>query len=170
MPPAEVVVRDARPDDVAAVCRFGENHIPPHYGPLIGAQAAADQVRQWWNESVVSAAVDAGLVVVAEVPGDGRNHIVGVGQGGRSGIDHVVYKLYVHPEHRGGGLGVRLLDAIVDRLPEGAERLCVEHFAGNERAGKFYEREGFAVERVEPSPTGDPARAVVWRARRVRPT
>ncbi|NJC23460.1 hypothetical protein BJ994_002536 [Arthrobacter pigmenti] len=35
----------------------------------------------------------------------------------------------------------------------------------NERAGAFYEREGFTVQRVEPSPTEDPALGVVWRSR-----
>jgi hypothetical protein len=29
----------------------------------------------------------------------------------------------------------------------------------------FYEREGFAVDRIEPSSTGDPALAVLWRVK-----
>jgi GNAT superfamily N-acetyltransferase len=158
---AEPAVRDAAQADVGAICRFGEVHIPPHYAPLIGPEAAAAQVRNWWNESRISQAVAAGAVVVAESDGQ----VVGVGQRGRAGDDHVVYKLYVHPEHRGGGLGPRLLDALIGQLPPDADRLCIEHFAANERAGAFYEREGFTVERIEPSPTRDPALAVVWRAR-----
>ena len=39
----------------------------------------------------------------------------------------------------------------------------------NERAGAFYEREGFAVERIESSATEDPALGVVWRARHLAP-
>src|SRR3954466_15657016 len=31
------VVRDARPGDVVEICRFGEEHVRPHYAPLIGA-------------------------------------------------------------------------------------------------------------------------------------
>jgi GNAT superfamily N-acetyltransferase len=158
---ADPVVRDAGPDDVAAVCAFGAAHVRPHYAPLIGAQAADAQVRDWWNADAIGAAVAAGLVVVAEA--DGR--VVGVGQRGRSGADHVVYKLYVSPDRRGSGLGPRLLDALVAHLPPDADRLAIEHFAANERAGAFYEREGYRVERVEPSPTGDPRLAVVWRAR-----
>jgi GNAT superfamily N-acetyltransferase len=158
---ADPVVRDADPDDVAAVCAFGEAHVRPHYTPLIGAAAADAQVRHWWNETTIGDAVAAGLVVVAEV--DGR--VVGVGQRGRSGADHVVYKLYVSPERRGSGLGRRLLDALIGQLPPDADRLAIEHFAANERAGAFYEREGFSVERIEPSPTGDPGLGVVWRAR-----
>ncbi|MBE1500653.1 ribosomal protein S18 acetylase RimI-like enzyme [Amycolatopsis lexingtonensis] len=154
-------VRTAGPDDVAALVRFGETHIRPHYTPLIGAAAADAQVRDWWNEPHLAAAVAAGRVVVA---GDDAG-LAGVGQRGHDGTDHVVYKLYVHPERRGRGLGPRLLDALARQLPAGASRLCIEHFAANERAGAFYEREGFTVERIEPSPSGDPRLAVVWRAR-----
>ncbi|WP_410564370.1 GNAT family N-acetyltransferase [Amycolatopsis sp. cmx-4-61] len=154
-------VRAAGPGDVAAIRRFGETHVRAHYAPLIGAAAADAQVRDWWNETHVGAAVAAGLVVVAEAGGE----LLGVGQRGRSGADHVVYKLYVHPGQRGRGLGPRLLDALAAQLPADAGRLYIEHFAANERAGAFYEREGFAVERIEPSSTGDPALAVVWRVK-----
>lgn len=160
---AEPVVRIAAQADVPAVRAFGEAHVRPHYTPLLGADAADRQVELWWNEEHLRAAVADGLVLVADAGG----LIVGVGQRGRHGADHVIYKLYLDPAHRGGGLGPRLVDAVVAQLPPDAERVCVEHFAANERAGAFYEREGFAVERIEPSATADPALAVVWRARRL---
>jgi GNAT superfamily N-acetyltransferase len=162
---AEPVVRDAEHGDVPAICRFGEAHIRPHYAPLIGAENADEQVRRWWNERHVSAAVVDGLVVVAEADGQ----LVGVGQRGRSGADHVVYKLYVHPRHRGRGLGARLLDALIRQLPADADRLYIEHFMANGRAGAFYEREGFTVERIESGRAEAPALRVVWRARRLAP-
>jgi GNAT superfamily N-acetyltransferase len=155
------VLRRAEDDDVPTICRFGEAHIRSHYAPLIGAAAADGQVRAWWNEAHIGAAVADGLVVVAESEGE----VVGVGQRGRRGADHVVYKLYVHPEYRGRGLGPQLLDALIEQLPPDADRLYIEHFVGNSRAGAFYEREGFAVVRIEPSSTGDPALGVVWRSR-----
>jgi GNAT superfamily N-acetyltransferase len=162
---AEPVVRDAGHGDVIAICRFGEAHIRPHYAPLIGAAAADAQVRTWWNETHIAAAVADGLVVLAEEDGQ----VVGVGQRGRRGADHVIYKLYVHPQRRGHGLGPRLIDALTRQLPAGADRLYIEHFAANERASAFYEREGFAAQRFEPSPTGNPALGVVWRVRRLEP-
>ncbi len=157
----ELVVRDARREDVVAICRFGETHIRPHYTPLIGVAAADEQVRMWWNEPHIDAAVADGLVVIAET----HEHLVGVGQRGRRGADHVVYKLYVHPRHRGRGVGLGLLDALTRQLPANADRLYIEHFLANKRAGAFYEREGFTVERIEPGPTDNPALGVVWRAR-----
>lgn len=158
------VIRVASERDVAGICRFGESHVADHYAPLIGAGPARAQVERWWNETQIRAAVAAGLVVVA----DERGAIVGVGQRGRSGADHTIDKLYVHPDWRGSGIGPLLVDSLVGQLPADAERVQVEHFAGNDRAGAFYEREGFAVERVEPGPTD--ALAVVWRARPLRPS
>jgi ribosomal protein S18 acetylase RimI-like enzyme len=156
-----IVRAAAGPSDVLAVRRFGQAHIRPHYTPLIGADAANAQVRTWWSDEQISAAVRRGLVVVAVDDGT----VVGVGQRGRSGDDHVIYKLYVDPEHRGHGLGPRLLAALTAQLPADADRLWIEHFAANDRAGAFYEREGFVVDRVEPSAGGDPRLAVVWRYR-----
>lgn len=159
------VVRTARPDDVAAVCGFGEAHVRAHYAPLIGVPAADSQVRTWWTTARIGTAVSDGLVVVAEDGGQ----LVGVGERGRLGAEHVVWKLYVHPGHRGSGLGPRLLDALTAGLPPDAGRLHIEHVAANERAGAFYEREGFTVDRVEPAADGDPRLAVVWRSRQLAP-
>ncbi|HEX6947764.1 MAG TPA: GNAT family N-acetyltransferase [Acidimicrobiia bacterium] len=161
--PGDLVIRDAGVGDVPAICRFGEDFIEDHYAPLIGREAAAAQVRAWWSVEAISQAVNAGLVVVAESEG----RLLGVGQRGRHGDDHVVYKLYVHPEHRGRGIGPKLLDALIRQLPADVDRLYIEHFAANTRAGEFYEREGYAVDRIEPSPSGAPALDVVWRVRRL---
>ncbi|ACU37440.1 GNAT family N-acetyltransferase [Actinosynnema pretiosum subsp. pretiosum] len=156
-------LREAVPDDVPALRAFAEDCVRPHYASLIGVEAAAGQVRAWWNEKRLGSAIADGLVVVA-VDGD---RVVGVAQRGRSGEDHAVYKLYALPEFRGRGLGVRLLAALTEALPDDARWLHVEHFEANGRAGAFYEREGFAVRKVEPSRDGDPALAVVWRAREI---
>ena len=82
----------------------------------------------------------------------------------------MIYKLYVHPEHRPRGFGPQLIAALIQQLPPDAGRLHIEHFAGNEHAGTFYEREGFMVERVDPSATGNAALDVVWRVRDVSPS
>ena len=66
---AEPVVRDAGHNDVVAISRFGEAHIRPHYAPLVGVAAADEQVRRWWNETHIGAAVAEGLMVVAEADG-----------------------------------------------------------------------------------------------------
>ena len=156
-----ITVRGATSADVSDICQFGETVVKPYYTPLIGAEASASQVRVWWNREHISAAVNDATVVVAELD----EQVIGVTQRGRYGEAYVIYKLYVAPAHRGRGLGGRLVRALVQSLPAGVEQVYTEHFAANKRAAAFYEREGFVVQRVEASPTGDPALAVVWRAR-----
>ena len=155
------MIRKAELHDVLAICRFGEAHVRAHYAPLLGKDAADEQVRDWWSPGGLRTAVGAGVVLIAETEGE----VIGVGQRGRRGSDHVIYKLYVHPEHRGTGLGRRLLGELIRDLPVGADRLYIEHFVSNQRAGEFYEREGFAVQRIEPSPTGNLSLGIVWRVR-----
>lgn len=98
---AELVIRDAANGDVDATCAFGAAHIPAHYQPLIGRDAALAQVRSWWNEDRIKHAVQAGNVVVAAAGGA----IVGVAERGQWSGEHMVWKLYVHPDHHSRGIG-----------------------------------------------------------------
>ncbi|OLZ54810.1 GNAT family N-acetyltransferase [Amycolatopsis keratiniphila] len=138
------VVRDADRDDVMAICRFGEEHVRAHYAPLIGEAEAARQVRMWWNTTNIAGAVARGAVVVA----DDSGRLAGVGQGGLDGDEQVIRKLYTLPRHR--GLGSRLLEVLIGRLPADVGRVYAEHLLADESAGLFFEREGFTVERIEP--------------------
>lgn len=161
-----VEIRLAAPDDVPAIRDFGAEVLPAHYGPIIGAEAAQGQVDTWWTREAIVQSVEEGRHVLAVRAGE----IVGVAERGRFGEDHVLYKLYLSPGARGCGLGPRLIQATIAQLPAGTPRLLTEHFAGNTRAAAFYAREGFAEDRVEQHPSGDPAQATVWRVRELTPT
>jgi len=154
----EISIRSARPDDVERICRFGAAHIPDHYRPLIGSEAALAQVDRWWSADRIAQAVERGQVTVAE----SNDQLVGVAERGELGGSQVVWKLYLHPEHRGKGLGPALLRHLIDQLPADARSLEVEHLEVNRRAGEFYEREGFRYVRTEPDPV-NPAMNIVWR-------
>lgn len=156
--PSSIEIRDAVPADVDAICDFGAAHIRDHYRPLIGEKAAQAQVDVWWSHERISQTVASGRVAVAEDGGE----ILGVAEWGEWDARPVVWKLYVHPELRGEGLGPRLLRKVIDQLSPGTKRLQVEHFAGNERAGRFYDRLGFIHLRTEHH-ASDPALDVVWR-------
>ncbi|WP_394359585.1 GNAT family N-acetyltransferase [Amycolatopsis sp. SB7-3] len=137
------IVRDADRDDVMAVCRFGEEHVRAH-APLIGDEEAARQVRMWWNTTNIAGAVALGAVVIAE--DDGR--LAGVGQRDLEGGEPVIRKLYTLPRYR--GLDSRLLEVLIGRSAADTGRVYAEHPVADERAGAFFEREGFTVERIEP--------------------
>jgi ribosomal protein S18 acetylase RimI-like enzyme len=153
-----VQVRLAEPPDVEAIVAFGSAVVPPHYIPILGAEAAQSQLT-WWTAERFEPAVAAGRVHVAIADGA----VVGVCETGERAGDQVIWKLYVAPAFRGRAVGTELLRAAIVTLPPGLDHLLVEHFAGNTRAGAFYERKGFVVIGTEPARSGDPRAAVVWR-------
>lgn len=153
-------IRPAVADDVDAVVAFGAFVVPPHYAPMLGTEAARSQLR-WWSRERMEPAVLARRVHLA-VDDD---TVVGVCETGELAGEQVVWKLYLAPDVRGRSLGAALLRDAVDALPADAGHVLVEHFAGNTRAGRFYQREGFDVVRTEDASSGDPNAAVVWRRR-----
>jgi ribosomal protein S18 acetylase RimI-like enzyme len=60
-----------------------------------------------------------------------------------------VENLYVQPESRGDGVGASLLSAAEDALAaRGVDVVSLEVLARNDRAREFYDREGYAEQRV----------------------
>ncbi|MGH3715848.1 MAG: GNAT family N-acetyltransferase [Micromonosporaceae bacterium] len=58
-----------------------------------------------------------------------------------------VYALYVHPDHWGAGVGGTLLDAAVTDLRETGETpVRIWTLVGNDRALRFYQARGFALD------------------------
>lgn len=151
-------VRRAKAGDVDAVVAFGSAVIPPHYTPILGARAAQAQLT-WWTPQRIAPAVTAGRVHVAV----SDEALVGVSETGDLAGKQVIWKLYLAPDFRGRSLGVELLRHAIAALPAEIDHVLVEHFAGNTRAGTFYEREGFTVVDTEPASSGVPNAAVVWR-------
>lgn len=155
-----VTVRLARSGDVDAILRFAGAVVPPYYAPILGPAGAHEQLA-WWTPERLDPAVVAGRVHVAA----SVERILGVVETGDQAGEQVLWKLYLSPESRGQGLGVALLDRAISALPAGTDHILVEHFAGNTRAGRFYEREGFAVIKVQPAGSSNPDADVVWRRR-----
>ncbi len=156
-------MRPARASDVPAITDFAAAVVPAHYEPILGADAAHDQLR-WWTTERMAAAVAGSRVQVAMAAGG----IVGVCESGELDSEQVIWKLYVAPGLRGRGIGLALLEHAIAGLPARTDHVLLEHFAGNTRAAAFYARQGFDVVRTEPAASGDPAAAVVWRSRRLK--
>jgi RimJ/RimL family protein N-acetyltransferase len=114
-------------------CYLAQTHAPP-----------IEKVEGFVRESVAGDAVQfvaldaAGTVVGwADIFGhwaDALKHCGSLGMG-------------VRADHRGRGLGERLLRACLDKAPhKGLTRVTLEVRADNERAIRLYERMGFALE------------------------
>ena len=59
-----------------------------------------------------------------------------------------VFALYVLPEYQGTGVGQRLMDAALEKL-SACPHLCLWAVKGNDRAIRFYEKNGFRLNGTE---------------------
>jgi ribosomal protein S18 acetylase RimI-like enzyme len=94
------------------------------------------------------------LVLVAEKEGE----VVGYIYSGVEGSDYmalrgpagVIYDIVVAPDHRGQGIGGRLLDATIAELKtRGAPRVVLSTAEKNEAAQRLFAREGFRRTMIE---------------------
>ena len=144
-----VLLRPGVPDDADGLVALGEAVVPPTYGP-VDPDYPAYMLEHWWQRDRLAASLGAIPHVVAEVD----DEVVAVANLGRRGDRSVMWKLYVHPDHQGLGLGSRLLAAIEDLVED--RTLWLEHVDGNAAAAGFYRRHGFVeVERVSQAPYPD---------------
>jgi ribosomal protein S18 acetylase RimI-like enzyme len=161
LPMGEVLtLRRGTEADIPGLCALGRAVVPPTYGP-IDAVYARRMLEEWWTPEVFAASLARNTHVVAERDGQ----VVAMANVGRlqdsyrdfphvTGDREVMWKLYVHPDHQGLGLGRRLLGE-VEALVEGDE-LWLEVVDGNEQAFGFYRAQGFEeVERVAGEPFPD---------------
>jgi ribosomal protein S18 acetylase RimI-like enzyme len=156
----EVTLRPGTPADVPALRALGEAVVPPTYGPIDAAYAQR-MLDEWWTPERFTASLARNAHLMAESDGQ----VVAMANIGRVSASHrdfphvtgdreVMWKLYVHPEHQGRGIGRRLLGEI-EGLVEGDE-LWLEVVDGNDRAFDFYRAHGFVeVERVAGAPWPD---------------
>jgi ribosomal protein S18 acetylase RimI-like enzyme len=154
------LIRPGTRDHVPGLVALGRAVVPPTYGP-IDAVYAQRMLDEWWTTERFTDSLTRAHFLVAEHDGE----VVAMATVGRLSASHrdfphvtgdreVMWKLYVHPEHQGLGLGRRLL-AEVESMVEGDE-LWLEVVDGNEQAFAFYRAHGFAeVERVPGPPFPD---------------
>ena len=130
---ADLVVRDATPDDVPAMARVWHEAWHDGHDGLVPDEVVALRPPESFRERVVALVPDS---VVAERGGE----VVGFAS---TGGDEVA-ELFVAREARGSSAARRLLrtaEAAVRRA--GYDQACLGVVTGNARARHFYEREGW---------------------------
>ncbi|WP_322920032.1 GNAT family N-acetyltransferase [Nocardioides renjunii] len=150
---ADAVLRPGTVEDIPALRALGEAVVPPTYGPIDAAYAQL-MLDQWWTPERFADTLPRVRMLLAERDGQ----VVAMTSFGRLSASHrdfphvtgdreVMWKLYVHPDHQGLGIGRRLL-AEVEAMVEGDE-LWLEVVDGNDQAFAFYRAHGFEeAERV----------------------
>lgn len=154
MADAVVTLRAGTLDDIPALVALGRAVVPPTYGPIDAAYAQR-MIDEWWTPAVFTRSMQTNAHLVAEVDGE----VVALATIGRlsrsyrefphvTGDREVMWKLYVHPDHHGRGIGSRLLAEVESRV-EGDE-LWLEVVDGNDQAFGFYRSHGFEVRERTP--------------------
>jgi ribosomal protein S18 acetylase RimI-like enzyme len=145
------LIRDAIPDDAAAIARVGRVAFAAVHRGLVVPEAIEAVIEQTYSlEALVDcisscvAAPDAHFLV-AESDGQVRGYLHFDCFGPRPEL----HRIYVVPELTGRGLGAKLLHELERRLEAGTTYVLLV-VAGNLGALRFYAREGFREEqRIE---------------------
>jgi GNAT superfamily N-acetyltransferase len=145
---SSLLVRDACPDDAAAVCALQQAAFGPLAQILPSRPTALSEDQAYWRQQLESA--PRRVVVVQEAGG-----LVAAGRLDGEPPQGVLKRIAVHPAWQSRGVGRQLVLALEDnarqlgfvRLRAGTRR----RLPGNQR---FYERLGYRVVLVEPYPPG----------------
>jgi len=157
IPELTVVVREARPNDLAAVAAAFlacwrtsyAGFLPPDVIDMYDE----DSARALWRPTLCNPPAGA-IVFVAERTGRDVLGIIRIGPDPDEPTSGHVYSLYVSPDTQGLGVGTRLLAAADDRFRrDDVHEATLWVFAANAAALGFYARLGWqpdGPQRVEP--------------------
>lgn len=152
---AEVAIRPATLDDVPGMRDLGTAVVPATYDP-VDAAYGRHLLATYWTLDAMRAMVRERPHLVA-VDGD---RLVGLANLGPHADRQVMFRLYVHPERQGEGIGGALLGGIVELNDD--RPLWLQRIDGNERAAAFYAAHGFEERERQPNP---PYRDQIWMER-----
>jgi ribosomal protein S18 acetylase RimI-like enzyme len=111
----------------------------------------------WQRRAADGAAGETAVIIFAEDHGDCVGLVTGAWDGDADHGAHL-YSMWVDSRARGGGLGRRLLDAVVDWAGErGARRIDLWVTEGNDPARTLYEKAGFVPTGVRAPLDADPS-------------
>jgi GNAT superfamily N-acetyltransferase len=147
-----LIIRAADGNDLAAVLEVGRRTWPVTYGPIAGEEYVAMGLAKWWTEDATIPAIRGGRVTVAELDGT----VVGIAAVGLHESHLVLWKLYVLPEHQGGGIGSALMESVVAAARGEHSHIRLSYLDGNTSAGGFYRSKGFVEISRESSGDGIP--------------
>ena len=149
-------VRRATKTDVDAICEIGRAAWPGTYA-FAGQDFVEHGLATLWS----AAAVERGLATTTTLVAESDGHLVGMGNVDLRPDVPVIWKLYVHPDHQGRGVGSRLLSALVGAVPAARRNRCHRVHRGQpDRAAAVYARHGFVEVRRDPGDRPDWPRQV----------
>ncbi len=137
-------IREATTDDADAIRSIAHESLNSTYTAFLDEDTIEDAVQQWYGESFADDLDDDRLLFLVverdgEVVGFSQSELVGQ----QANTGHLLW-LHIHPDHRDGGTGVRLLVRTREALlEEGADAIQCFVLADNEGGNQFYREHGF---------------------------
>lgn len=137
-------IRESDADDVDDVREIATRSMEASYTPAIDDEVLSGAIDRWYDEhALTGAATDENTVLLLAVDDEPVGFAKGATVDRREPIGEIHW-LHVHPDHRGAGVGERLLEATEEALVErGALRLTGLVLSVNEAGTEFYEAHGY---------------------------
>ena len=152
----EPLIRRATEADAEALGRLGALLVQEHhdFDPSRFIKPSPDTPKHYGAFLASQVGERGAVIVVAEREG----RVIGYAFGAVEGFDYMtlrgpaalVHDLIVDPDHRGGGVGRLLLDALIAALTaDGVPRIVLSTAEKNTAAQKFFARQGFRRTMIE---------------------
>ncbi|MDL5360537.1 GNAT family N-acetyltransferase [Halalkalicoccus sp. NIPERK01] len=147
-------LREADEGDIAGIRGVARRSWETDYPDILSRETIAETVEEWYTPDRLAFDIgsDDAHVLVASVDGSVIGFAHAVGESGTG----TLLRLYVDPDHRGAGVGTRLLSATCDRLAGvGCTDVEAMVLAENGPGNAFYRGFGFEPEREGETTIGD---------------
>ena len=153
---SELTLRPGRITDREALGRLGTLLVTEHYEfDRLRFLAPGPDTPEGYGQFLVSQVDEPDAVLlVAEIDGNVVGYVFGALEGNNymllRGPSGAIYDLVLDPEHRGRGIGSKLLNAALDVLRDkGAPRAVLFTAEKNVGAHRLFERSGFRRTMIE---------------------
>lgn len=139
-----ITVRKAALEDIPQIRAVGSASWRATYAGIFPDSFIDNALAEWWSEAGFQRAIPHPAVcnLVAEQDGQIVGMLMGTVQPGEEGQVHL-FKLYMHPDHLGQGIGKQLWQGYLQTFTPGVKRVDLEVEPQNARAIQFYTRLGF---------------------------
>lgn len=139
-----VAIRKAALEDIPQIRAVGSASWRATYTGIFPDEFIGYAQAQWWSEAVFQRSIPnaAACNLVAEQDEQIVGTLVGTVNPSEEGQVHL-FKLYIHPDHLGQGIGKQLWQAYLQNLAPLVKRVDLEVEPQNARAIQFYKSLGF---------------------------
>ena len=139
-----MMIREAQISDIPQLRTLGAITWQATYQDIFPPDLIENVLREWWSEANFQQAFASPDIcnLLAETDGQIVGTLMGSLKPQADGELHL-FRLYIHPDYQGQGIGRQLWQGYVAAFPPGVQRVDLEVEPQNTRAIQFYKRLAF---------------------------